>query len=144
MNEYGSYILTPDQVVAMWDDIRPMLQESILANEVSEDTMTPEHILGMIVSEMAACIGFFENGNLKLVLAFQFESDNGNKSVNILAFAGEEMMAFKRLYWDYILNWFRANGVSRVETLANPRMAKVFRRFGFDRSSVCISLSLKE
>lgn len=145
MNLYDSRILSAQEVVNLWDEICPLLADSCNGNELTETTLTPEHILGLVVVDKCALIGFFESGNLSLVMAFQFVEDNGHRAANILAFAGRDMMLFKRLYWEYISDWLAANGVEYIETLANKRMAKVFQnKFGFTQSSVCLRKPLKE
>ena len=145
MNQYGAEMLHPSQVVEHWASIRPLLAESCMSNELTEDTLTPEHILGLAVTDKCAIIAFHENGSISLVLAIQFTEDCGHKSASILAFAGENMMVFKRLYWDYVKEWLKANGVVYVDTFANRRMAKVFRRkFGFAQSATCLRMPIKE
>lgn len=145
MSYYASELLSPEEVTHLWDDIRPMIAESCASNELTEDTLTPEHILGLAVTGQCGVIGFFENSTISLVLVVQFCEDNGRKAASILAFGGQDMMTFKRLYWDYILGWLRNNGIEYIDTYANERMAKVFqKKFGFTKASVCVRLPLKE
>lgn len=145
MSQYASEMLSADEVVALWDEIRPLLAESVLGNELTAHSLSPEHILGLVVTGECGVIGFFESGKLSLVLAIQFSQDGADLVATILAFAGRDMMLFKKLYWQYISDWLAANGVSYIETLANERMARVFQsKFGFSQSSVCLRKPLKE
>lgn len=116
-----------------------------MGNELTETTLTPEHILGLAATDRCAIIGFTENGRITLVLALQFVEENGHKAASVLAFAGENMMLFKRLYWNYVVQWLEANGVEYLDTYANERMANVFKKkFGFSQSSVCLRMPIKE
>lgn len=145
MSQYAAEMLTPQQVVDFWADIRPLLAESCMGNELTETTLTPEHILGLAATDRCAVIGFVDSGRITLVLVIQFVEDNGNKAASILAFAGENMMLFKRLYWDYVVQWLKANGVKYLDTYANERMAKIFnKKFGFSESSVCLRMPIEE
>lgn len=145
MNEYAAQMLTPEQVVHYWAELRPLLAKSCTSNELTELTLTPEHILGLAVTGQCAVFGFFENAKVSLVLVLEFAEDCGHNSASILAFAGQDMMIFKKLYWEYIVDWLKSNGISYVDTYADPRMAKIFQRFfGFTQSATCVRLPLKE
>ena len=145
MNQYAAQMMPFDWVLRLWGDIRPLLAESCTANELTESTLTPEHILGLLATDQATMLGFFENGNIKLCLVLQFTEDDGHKAASILAFAGEDMMLYKKLYWDYVVDWLKRNNFTYLDTFANPRMAKVFqRKFGFTQASMCVRMPLKE
>lgn len=145
MSQYASEMLSADEVVALWSEIRPLLAESVLGNELTAHSLTPEHILGLVAVGECGIVGFFESGRLSLVLAIQFSQEGADLVATILAFAGRDMLLFKRLYWNYVTDWLAANGVSYIETLANPRMARIFKnKFGFSQSSVCLRKPLKE
>ena len=145
MNEYAAQMLSSDQVISLWPEIKPLLAQSCLANELTELTLTPEHILGLAVTDQCAVFGFFENEKINLVLVIQFSMDDGHKAASILAFAGNDMMLYKKLYWNYIVDWLKANDISYLDTYADQRMAKIFqKRFGFSQSAVCVRLPLKE
>lgn len=146
IHKFAVQMLTPEQAVSLWGDLRPLLEKSCTANELTDKSLTPEHILGLAVNDQCAIFGCFDNWKLCLAFVVQFsiESDD-TKAATILALGGRDLMLFKRMYWSYIVEWLRANDIEYVDTYASGRMAKIFERwFGFTQKSTCVRMPLKE
>ena len=76
-------------------------------------------------------------------LVMRFTDTHGHLGVELIAMAGQKLMVFKSLYWQYILDWFKANGAEFVDAFANPRVAHVYmNKFGFDKSCTFVRMTL--
>ena len=132
-------LLTSERVLELWPKLKPLLEKACESNEVGQTDISAEDIYMLALTDLAAIFAATVDGEPTCVLGFQFTETNGKKGVSIIALAGKHLMQFKALYWDYILDWFRANGVVFLDVYANERMANIYsRKFGFGRSCVML------
>jgi hypothetical protein len=138
-------MLTPLRVVALWPRIEPLFTEACAGNEVGVLDITPSDIFKLAQSDQAVIFVGFDKGRPTTVLAIQFNTTNGHKGADIIAMAGRNLLKFKALFWQPILDWLRANGVEFVDAYAPPALARVYMsRFGFTRSCVMVRMPLVE
>lgn len=136
-------LLTPERVVELWPAMEPLFAESCAGNPVGVTDITPQDIYLLTQLDQAAIFAASDNGKVTTVLAIQFTSTNGRKGVDIIAMAGRNLLKFKSLFWQPILDWFRANDVEFVSAYGTPELAKVYmKKFGFDLSCTYVRMVL--
>ena len=140
---YKIEMLSEEQVEELWPQMKPLFQQACDSNEVSRADLTPELIQELALDGTIVLFAFYEAGRVATVLAVQFTDTYGRRGAELLAMAGRNLMVFKSLFWEYILDWFRANGVEFVDAYANPRIAEVYKtKFGFDKSCTFVRMML--
>lgn len=137
-------MLHPSEVTTSWGVLKPLLDNLSDSNEMLSDPYFSEQILMDVHGGYTHILAGFEDEDIKLILVISFAVDRQKeKSVDIIGISGKDLTRYKRLFWDQILDWFRAEGVSYVDTLATPRMAEIYKRkFGFNKSCVAIRMDL--
>lgn len=123
----------------LWPQLHPFLVAACQSNDVASTDLTPNDIYTLVVTEQCGIFCCAEDGEPRLVFVIQFTETNGRKGAEFVALAGRDLMKYRNLYWGYVLDWLRANGVVFIDIYASERMAKVYNRhFGFDRSCVML------
>ena len=142
-NEYSMRMLTAEEVEADWAEIEPLLRPACESNEVAATEVVPSDILEATQSGLCAALAFYKNGALGIVLVIRFTETSGHKGAEIVALGGRELVSFKRAYWPFVLDWFRANGCEFVSAYADERLAKIYKtKFGFDKSCEYVRMML--
>lgn len=132
-------LLTPERVLRLWPELRPLLVKSCESNSVSQTDITAEDIYMLALIGICAIFCATRDGAVACVIAVQFTETNGHKGADIIALAGKDLMKVKALYWDHVLDWMRANKIEFVDLYANERLASLYEKsFGFDRSCVML------
>lgn len=132
-------LLTPERVLQLWPELKPILDESCKSNAVGQTDITAEDIYMLALVGICAIFCSTKDGEIACVIGIQFTETNGHKGADIVALAGKDLMKTKALYWDHVLDWLRANKIKFVDVYASERLAPMYERFfGFDRS--CIML----
>lgn len=132
-------LLTPDDVLRLWPQLKPLLDKACSSNRVGETDITAEDIYMLALIDVCAIFCATVDGEIACIIAVQFTETNGHKGASIIALAGKHLMQAKHYYWDYVLNWFKANGVEFVDIAASERLAPMYeKKFGFDRSCVLL------
>ena len=132
-------LLSPDRVLELWEELRPLLKKSCKSNDVGVTDITPEDIYMLALVGVCVIFNATLDGKTTCVIAVQFTETNGHRGADIIALAGKNLMTVKSLYWDHILDWLKQNKVEFVDVYANERLAGVYEEsFGFDRSCVML------
>lgn len=132
-------LLTPDGVLQRWPELKPLLDKACSSNRVGETDITAEDIYMLALVGICAIFCATIDGEIACIIAVQFTETNGRKGANIIALAGKHLMQTKHYYWEYILEWLRANNVQFIDIAASERLAPLYeRKFGFDRSCVLL------
>jgi hypothetical protein len=135
--------LMPDKALAMWSVLGPILQNVGDSNEIAQDEFTADSVLDEVKAGQCGMFVYYEDEAPKLVLAIQFNLTGQRKHAEIVAMAGEGLMRFKTAYWQYVLDWLRANGVARLDAYGNGRLARIYReKFGFNKSCEYVRMTL--
>lgn len=136
-------MLSTEEVQQLWPQLEAMLTPACKANEVATTEVNPADILQAVVDGMCVVLAFFKADELGLALVVRFTDTNGHKGAEIIALGGKELVSFKRAYWPFVLDWFRANGCEFVSAYADERLAKVYKtKFGFDKSCEYVRMVL--
>lgn len=137
-------LLSIERVIELWPKIEPLLDKACKAHEIVIDELTTDDIYILTIEGEIIIFAGFENEELSCVLAIQFSTTNGHKSVDIIALAGRNCLTtFRKMYWQYILNWFKVNGVEFVNAYTYERLAKICTRWlGFNKSCIYTRLKL--
>lgn len=143
MSEVEVELLSQERAIAMWPEIAPLVEQSITGNVVSMTDMDAQYVFNALCSDELVVFGGFEENKLICVLAIQFSEANGHKCADIVALGGRRLTSFKRLYWEPILKWLRANGVEFLDSFVPLDRAMVYtNKFGFDKACAHIRMSL--
>ena len=136
-------MLSTEEVQQLWPQLEAMLTPACKANEVATTEVNPADILQAVLDGMCVVLAFFKADELGLALVVRFTDTNGHKGAEIIALGGKELVSFKRAYWPFVLDWFRANGCEFVSAYADERLAKVYKtKFGFDKSCEYVRMVL--
>jgi hypothetical protein len=136
-------MLSTEEVQQLWPQLEVMLRPACEANEVATTEVNPADILQAVVDGMCVVLAFFKADELGLALVVRFTDTNGHKGAEIIALGGKELVSFKRAYWPFVLDWFRANGCEFVSAYADERLAKIYKtKFGFDKSCEYVRMVL--
>ena len=63
-------------------------------------------------------------------------------AMNIVALAGDHLMAFHERYWKALCGWCFMNGARAIEGFVNPAMERIVNKFGFERTSVHVRCAI--
>lgn len=129
-------LLTPQQTHDLWSDLEPLLQQACAANDIAKQDLTPESIYNRIMDDDCGVVLGRKDDKPAIVLVLQFIQMGNRKGASFLALAGSDLLQFKALYWDMILEWLRDGlGVKFIEAYASDRLATIYQnKFGFDTS----------
>lgn len=142
-DHYKIEMLSPEQVEQLWPSLKPLFGQACESNDVSRTDLSPEIIYDLALDGDIVIFSFTEAGRVSTVLAIQFTNTYGKRGAELIAMAGRNLMVFKSLFWKYILDWLRANGIEFVDAYANPRIAEIYKsKFGFDKSCTFVRMML--
>jgi hypothetical protein len=137
--------LTPERAAELREELLTLLSAASNGHEIAMDSFTPELIVQQAVDGQAVIFLGFEDGEPTAVLAIQFFMDGARKGADIMAFAGQGMLSFKRYYWEAVINWLKANKVEYLDAYVDSRRVKVYEaKFGFKKSCALIRKTLVE
>ena len=143
MSDLSIELLTQDRAIELWPEMVPLVEKSAMGNAISAATMDPQYVFNAIVADEAVIFAGFDEGKLSTILGIQFSDANGTKCADIIVLAGRKLTAFKRLYWEPILDWLRANQVKFLDSYVPMDRAMLYmNKFGFDKSCAHIRMSL--
>jgi len=143
MSEMAIEMLSPERVNDLWPELEPYFDAACKGNEIADDEMTASDIYVLTQTDLAVVFVGYMDTKPTCVMALQFNTTNGRKGADIIAMAGKNLMKFKSLYWESILQWLRANGVQFVDAYAPERLAKLYMsKFGFTKSCSYVRMSL--
>ncbi len=142
-DHYKIEMLTDEQVEKLWPQMKPLFKQACDSNELSRADMTPDTIYDLALDGTIVIFAFYEAGRIATVLAIQFVDIYGTRGAELIAMAGRNLMVFKSLFWEYILDWLRANNIKHVDAYANDRIAEIYKsKFGFDQTCQFIRMTL--
>lgn len=134
-DHYKIEMLSEEQVDKLWPQMEPLFKQACESNDFSNEYLTTDMIYDWAVDGTIVIFAFYEAGRVATVLAIQFMDDRGTRYAELIAMAGRNLMVFKSLFWEYILDWLRANNIKHVDAYANDRIAEVYKaKFGFGKS----------
>lgn len=138
-------MLTPERVTELWPALESYFDAACKGNEIARDEIDANDIYILAVTGMVAVFVGFEDGKPACVMGIQFNDTNGHKGADIIALGGRNLLRFKALYWQTILDWLRINGVEFLDAYVPSNRAKIYlKRFGFDKSCAYVRKHLKE
>lgn len=137
-------LLTPEKVVDMWPALEPFFDAACRGNEIAKDEMDAKDLYVLATTGVVAVFVMYEDSTPACILGIQFYEVNGHKGADVVALAGRNLLKAKNAYWQYIINWLKANKVEFLDAYTTDRLAKVFmKRFGFNKSCVYIRMNLQ-
>lgn len=124
----GIELLTPARVTEMRPYLAPILSAAADGNPVTRRDVDPEFWISRAEQDLCAVFVGTEDATPVSALIIQFSMTQGGVQAEVLAFAGKNLIAFARAYWDSIIEWLRANNVQSLTALTPDRLANIFRR----------------
>lgn len=141
MNDLTVEMVTPERAVELWPVLEPMYAAACRENNLEQ--MEPTVIRDLAATGMCAVFVGFVDKAPACTVAIQFHVTNGKKGADLIAMAGQHLMTFKRLYWDTIILWLKANNVEFLDAYVPESRAEMYRKkFGFNKSCACVRMSL--
>jgi hypothetical protein len=142
-DHYKIEMLSEEQVEKLWPQMEPLFKQACDSNELSRTDLSPEIIYDLAIDGTIVIFAFYEAGRVATVLAIQFTDTYGLRGADLIAMAGRNLMVFKKLFWEYILDWLRANNIKHVDAYANERIAEIYKtKFGFEKSCQFVRMTL--
>lgn len=140
---YAIQLMNNTEVLDNWGTLAPLLESSVIGNDISATDMDTGYILRALLDDEAVIFACRRNGDIVFVIAFQFAEANGHKCANLIAMGGKYLIKFKALYWEPILEWLRAGGVKFLDTMVPDERAQLYlTKFGFDKSCTILRKEL--
>jgi hypothetical protein len=138
-------MLSTERVAELWPALEPHFTAACKGNEVAQADLDAKDLYVLAMTGLIAVFAGFENGKLDCTLAFQFSTTaGGTKYAEVTVLGGRNLMRFKALYWESILDWLRQNNIEYLDAHTSPRLAKIFlSKFGFTKSCVCVRMPLQ-
>lgn len=139
----GIKMLTTQEVADWWPHIEPLFDKAAQGNDIIKDELTVQDIYELGINGTAAIFLVSENSEPACVLAFQFYMVGAKKGVDLIAFAGRDILKFKAAFWDSILGWLKANNVKFLDAYVTDRWAKIYQsKFGFHKSCSYVRMDI--
>lgn len=137
-------MLETEQVAELWPELAPLFSSACEAHEVARDEMTAELIYELAMEGQCAVFALYKDQQVAGGLAIQFHDTSGRLGADIIAFAGRNILLFKKAYWDIILAWLKANNVEFLDAYVPENRAAVYqKKFGFDKSCAHLRMNLR-
>ena len=64
--------------------------------------------------------------------------------MNIAALGGRELDLLTSKFWEHVCSWAYMNGVRTMQASASPAMARILKRYGFNKTYEMVRLDLTE
>lgn len=136
-------LLDHKKVQELWPQIEPLIAAVARSSSSAPDPLDMETVWHSAMHGVCRVLAFYENGELAMVLAFEFGRSKGARTATILAVAGRNLTAFKAAFWPSILAWFKENGARYVDAYAEPRLAQIYlKKFGFTETCSYVRMEL--
>lgn len=118
-------VLLPNEVVASWDSIRPLLLKSI---EFCHKEFEVDDILEMVTKKSWFVIGLESDGNIVLAAACEVVQTPRRKILNVIALGGAGADIAALQFWSSIEEICRILGADSVRGAVRPSMQRYIRR----------------
>lgn len=83
-----------------------------------------------------------EGPDVKFTMAVEVVDYPKLTALNILAIGGEELLLFHNKFWGAFKGWAFMTGIRAIEGYVSESMERIVKRFGFERTSIHVRLSL--
>lgn len=139
-------ITTVAMLDVYWGQIAVVLERCVA--EAMHGEMTLEDIYNNIrLGRMYALIAKNDEGDLPdvaLALILEVKAYPQFSVLNIAALGGRELNLLYSRFWKHVCSWAFMNGVRTMEASVSPAMARVLRRYGFNKVYETVRLGLTE
>ena len=139
-------ICTGEQLETYWPQMADVLQRCV--DKAMHGEMTVNDIYeGIKAARMYAMIAKNDEGELPdvaLVLILETQAYPQYTVLNIAALGGRELDLLKSKFWTHVCSWAFMNGVRTMQASVSPAMARILKRYGFNKIYETVRLDLTE
>jgi hypothetical protein len=129
-----------------WPQTAAVLQRCV--DDAMHGEMTMQDIYeGIKAGRMYALIAKNDEGELPdvaLALILETQAYPQFTVLNISALGGRELNLLKSKFWKHVCSWAFMNGVRTMQASVAPPMARILKRYGFNKIYETVRLDLTE
>jgi hypothetical protein len=129
-----------------WPQTAAVLQRCV--DKAMHGEMTMDDIYeGIKAGRMYALIAKNDEGELPdvaLALILETQAYPQFTVLNIAALGGRELDLLKSRFWKHVCSWAFMNGVRTMQASVSPAMARILKRYGFNKIYETVRLDLTE
>ena len=129
-----------------WVQTSAVLQRCV--DDAMHGEMTMQDIYeGIKAGRMYALIAKNDEGELPdvaLALILEIQAYPQFSVLNIAALGGRELELLKSKFWKHVCSWAFMNGVRTMQASVSPAMARILKRYGFNKIYETVRLDLTE
>tara|TARA_R110000765_G_scaffold81272_3_gene158998 strand:+ start:1371 stop:1868 length:498 start_codon:yes stop_codon:yes gene_type:complete len=137
---------TVEMLNAYWPQTSAVLKRCV--DDAMHGEMTMEDIYESVKSgRMYALIAKNDDGELPdvaLALILETQAYPQFTVLNIAALGGRELDLLKSKFWKHVCSWAFMNGVRTIQASVSPAMARILKRYGFNKIYETVRLDLTE
>ena len=135
--------LKPEEVAAVWDEIAPQFQRVV--SKACHGEFTVDDLYRMALSGNTIIgVAREADGELVMVMAFQFVLYPSATGVNVLAMAGKNLKQFMSQFLPPFKTYCREMGADWIECAVSPGMERMHHRHGFETVYRNLRVSVKK
>tara|TARA_R110000823_G_scaffold173286_4_gene305627 strand:+ start:321 stop:818 length:498 start_codon:yes stop_codon:yes gene_type:complete len=129
-----------------WPQTAEALQRCV--DDAMHGEMTMEDIYeGVKAGRMYALVAKKDDGELPevaLALILETQAYPQFTVLNIAALGGRELDLLKSKFWKHVCSWAFMNGVRTMQASVSPAMARILKRYGFNKIYETVRMDLTE
>jgi hypothetical protein len=137
---------TVEMLDAYWPQTAAVLQRCV--DDAMHGEMTMQDIYESVkAGRMYALIAKNDDGELPdvaLALILETQAYPQFTVLNIAALGGRELDLLKSKFWKHVCSWAFMNGVRTMQASVSPAMARILKRYGFNKIYETVRLDLTE
>lgn len=137
---------TVEMLDTYWPQTSMVLQRCV--DDAMHGEMTMQDIYeGVKAGRMYALVAKNDDGELPdvaLALILETQAYPQFTVLNIAALGGRELDLLKSRFWKHVCSWAFMNGVRTMQASVSPAMARILKRYGFNKIYETVRLDLTE
>ncbi len=139
-------VSTVEMLDTYWPQTSMVLQGCV--DDAMHGEMTMQDIYeGVKAGRMYALVAKNDDGELPdvaLALILETQAYPQFTVLNIAALGGRELDLLKSRFWKHVCSWAFMNGVRTMQASVSPAMARILKRYGFNKIYETVRLDLTE
>ena len=139
-------LATVEALDAYWPQTAAVLQRCV--DDAMHGEMTMDDIYaGVKAGRLYALIAKNDDGELPdvaLALILETQAYPQFTVLNIAALGGRELDLLKSKFWGHVCSWAFMNGIRTMQASVSPAMARILKRYGFNKFYETVRLDLTE
>ena len=139
-------LATGEQLNTYWPQVAAVLQRCV--DDAMDGEMTMQDIYEAVCAgRMYALIAKNDEGevpDVALALILELQAYPQFPVLHIAALGGRELDLLQSRFWKHVCSWAFMNGVRTMQACVSPAMARILKRYGFNKTYEMVRLNLTE